>query len=392
MSARLSIAVRKSNAVVQMLLCVLSLACFVRASNGQEPSVSVKLVTAKNGSDEVVGRILAKTDNGSLLLEDRAGRLHPLEPKHFSDVTEQPGVFSYLSEDEMGAALLKLTGAGFAVHTTEHFVICSDASELYTTYCGRLLEKVHTEFYALFDGSPVKLRPLATKLPVLVFRESAVFQEFAKRQHPDTDFSDVPGYYSIRDNQMLITAISGDRSFRTNSDVIRELKKRPRQVETIVHEAVHQLSYNAGLQIRYAANPTWLSEGLAVYFETASGRGSLIWSRPGEPNRTHLPGFKNAMTDQNLRLPLTELLSSDTAFSSSERAADAYAEGWALTMFLIRSERDAFDQLMLRQQQRVPLKTVTGDERLAEITEVTSKTPEQLEAAVIRFMSRIHPK
>ena len=238
----------------------------------------------------------------------------------------------------------------------------------------------------------MKLRPISHKLPVLVFRQAAVFQEFARRQHPDTDFNDVPGYYSIRDNQMLITAISGDRSFRTNSDVIRELKKRPRQVETIVHEAVHQLSFNSGLQVRYADNPTWLSEGLAVYFETATGRSSLIWSRPGEPNRTHLPGFRNAVSGTKLELPLSNLLASDTAFRSQDQLAHAYAESWAVVLYLIRSRRDAFDQLMLRQQQRKPLMPVTATARLAEMAEVTDSTLSDLEAAVIRFMSRIRDR
>lgn len=378
---------------VPLLLCCFSvLVCLPMSVSAQEAAVVVKLVTALDGHDEITGRVLATLDNGQLLVEDRSGRLYPLQPNQFTEISDQAAEFSYLTEQELGASLVRAAGAGFAVHTTDHFVICSDASGLYTTYCGRLLEKVHEKFYGLFEGSPVTLHPLTARLPVLVFRESAVFREFAKRQHPDTDFSDVPGYYSIRDNQMLITAISGDRAFRTNSDVIRELKKRPRQVETIVHEAVHQLSYNSGLQVRYAANPTWLSEGLAVYFETASGRGSLIWSRPGEPSGTHLPGFRNAATRTRLRLPLANLLSSDAAFNSAEQAADAYAESWALTMYLIRSERRAFDQLMRKQQQRVPLTVMSPDQRLAEIAEVTGLTPTELEAKVLRYMSNVRAR
>ncbi len=393
---QLSHSVLEFTQVLTCCLC-LSTACAVsanaQAADGEaDAAVRVQLVTTQDGRDEIVGRVLAKLEDGRLLLEDRSGRLYPLQPDQFREISATGDAFAYLSENDMAVGLVSATGAGFAVQTTEHFVICSDASQLYTTYCGRLLEKVHDEFYELFEDSLVMLRPLSAKLPVLVFRESAVFQEFARQQHPDTDFTDVPGYYSIRDNQMLITAISGDREFRTNSDVIRELKKRPRQVETIVHEAVHQLSFNSGLQVRYAANPTWLSEGLAVYFETASGRGSLIWSRPGEPNRTHLPGFRNTVSGSNLRLPFSALLSSDSAFSSAEQAADAYAESWALTMYLIRSNRDGFDQLMLRQQQRIPLTAMSGDQRLAEIAEVTGSVPAELEAEVIRFMSRIRER
>ena len=383
----------RSHLATAVCLCCTAAAPLSSFAQESIPAVVVTLNSADQSTTSLVGKVLAKTQDGRLLLEDRTGRLHQLKPDQFSDVTEHADRFSYLPPDELAARLLKQTGAGFAIHTTEHFVICSDASELYTKYCGRLLEKVWTQFQKLFQDSPVKLQPLSLKLPVLVFREAAVFQGFARQQHPDTDFSDVPGYYSVRDNQMLIKASSGDREFRTNSDVIRELKKHPRQVETIVHEAVHQLAYNTGLQVRYADNPMWLSEGLAVYFETASGRGSLIWSRPGEPNRIHLPGFRQAaFAAGRLRLPLPELLSSDAAFSSAEQLADAYAEGWALTLFLIRNRRAAFDQLMLRQQQRRPWRTVSGADRLAEIAEVTGRSVAEIETDLLRFMSTVRDR
>lgn len=383
----MSVSSRISTVVVCVVPFVFTAATAFSQNVGD--AVDVRLQRDESPVAIVSGRILAKPAQGDLLLEDRLGRIHQLSSKEIAGVSVGSESFSYLPTDEAASELLKTVPGGFATQTTEHFLICSDASELYTAYCGRLLEKVFDEFDKLFRDSAVNLRPVNHKLPVLVFRETAVFQEYAKRQHPDTDFSDVPGYYSIRDNQMLISAISGDRSFRTNSDVIRELKKRPRQVETIVHEAVHQLSYNTGVQVRYADNPTWLSEGLAVYFETASGRGSLIWSRPGEPNRIHLPGFRNAATGDRLRLPLANLLAVDAAFQSPEQLADAYAESWAVTSYLIRNQRNAFDQLVLHQQRRKPMKVVSANERLAEMREVTQLDPTELEAAVIHFISRL---
>ncbi|MEZ6132359.1 MAG: DUF1570 domain-containing protein [Planctomycetaceae bacterium] len=353
------------------------------------PLVTVTLATEMQPPETVSGRILVKAQDGGLLLEDRSGRLHQLTPKQFSDVAEQKLPFTYLSSDELAGVLLQQTGGGFVIHVTEHFVLCSDASELYTQYCGRLLEKVFAEFRALFGNIGLKLQPVASRLPVLVFREPAVFQTFAQAQHPDTDFTSVPGYYSVRDNQMLITAVSGDRDFGTNSDVLRELRKRPRRVETIVHEAVHQLAFNTGLQVRYADNPMWLSEGLAVYFETASGRGALVWSRPGERSRIHLPGFREAVQNDRLRLSLSDLLTSDNAFAASESLADAYAEGWALTYFLITEKPEAFHQLMLKQQARKPLVTMPPTDRLNEVEQVTGTPAEELEQDLIRYMSRL---
>jgi hypothetical protein len=359
----------------------------------KDASTTARLVQVRLKDNDaqaaVVGRVLVQAVDGGLLLEDQAGRIHQLTPDriHETQVLEQP--FQFLAEDQLAALLLQQTGGGFAIHVTQHFVICSDASERYTEYCGRLLEKVFEEFQQLFADLNVDLQPLAARLPVLIFREAAEFQAYARRQHPETEFGDVPGYYSIRDNQMLITAISGDREFRTHSDVIRELRKRPRQVETIVHEAVHQLAYNTGLQVRYADNPMWLSEGLAVYFEPISGRGALMWNRPGEVSRIHLQGFQQATQDTGLQLPLSELLTSDSAFTRPDTLAAAYAEGWALTWFLLKTNPTGFASLMQQQQLRKPLTTVSVVDRQQEIVQASGLSIAELEAALIQHMSKV---
>lgn len=377
---------------LQLMTCLFCLTTV--AVSAQDRLQTVTLTPAADGEavTKLTGRVLAEIPDGGILLEEPSGRLHNLTPQQFVSLTARFDEFSYLTPDELAAMLLQQAGGGSTIQQTEHFVICSDASELYTAFCGRLLEKVVVEYLKFFEDSDVPLKKLTAKLPVLVFRDTARFQEFAHRQHPDTDFTDVPGYYSVRDNQMLITAISGDRAFRTNSDVVRELKKKPRQVETIVHEAVHQLAFNTGLQVRYADNPMWLSEGLAVYFERASGRGLTIWSRPGEVSRIHLPGFHAATSQNRLRLPLVDLLQSDQAFQSTDYLADAYAEGWAITFFLIRSDRAAFDRLLLHLQNRKPLQPIGAAARLAEFETATGRSLEDFGRYFLRYMSRVRSR
>ena len=370
--------------------CMLVAVVSAPVARSEQPTKLVRVATKKdNSAAEYVGRIVVRLRNGGILLEQQNGRLRTIPAESIDAVTDLHTGFGYFTADEFAAQLLRNAGPTFAIHQTQHFVICSDASERYTEYCGRLLERVHAEFLKLMDGCEIPVTPLSSSLPVIIFGHQPAFQEFAAQQHPDTDFSDVPGYYSVRDNQMLIAGLSGDRTFRTNSDVLRELKKKPRQVETIVHEAVHQLAFNTGIQTRFADNPVWLSEGLAVYFEEASGRGSLLWSRPGLTSEIHLPGFRAAAANRQLRLPLAQLLSSDQAFQNGETLADAYAEGWALTYFLIRSDRPAFTRLMKGIGMRKPLITVTPQERLKQVTDATGTSIEELEQAVIRYVSRL---
>ncbi|MEZ6126981.1 MAG: DUF1570 domain-containing protein [Planctomycetaceae bacterium] len=340
--------------------------------------------------EQLTGRIVTTAADGSVLLETRAGVLHQLRPETFSiDAVDSDRPFTKFDTDELSAELLRLTGDGFRIQQTQHFVLCSSASELYTSYCGRLLERVADEFERLFRDGQVKLTPLNHPLPVIIFREPVMFQEFAAKQHPDVSFTDVPGYYSVRDNQMLIAAVSGDRDFHTNSDVLRELKKRPRQVETIVHEAVHQLCFNSGLMVRYAETRLWLAEGLAVYFEPIGRGGSLVWNRPGAPSSIHLPGFKTATASGRFQVPIHDLLTSDDAFSNSETVAAAYAEAWAVTWYLLRHHRDRFDQLMKLEQQRQPLTGISADRRQQEARQITGPEAAAFEQTVIQSMSRV---
>ena len=324
-----------------------------------------------------------------LLLEKRNGQIATIAVDSIQSEEKIDEAWTPLSPEELADELLLQLGAAFAIHQTEHFVICSDASERYTDYCGRLLEKVHDEFIRFVKNGDLETDADLRPLPVIIFGQVGAFQEHAAKQHPETDFSDTPGYYSIRDNQMLIASLSGDRNFRTNSDVLRELRKKPRQVETIVHEAIHQLSFNSGLQKRYADNPIWLSEGLAVYFEQSSVRSGLIWSRPGNVNRIHFPGFQRSLSGGRLKLSLTDLVSTDTAFLSSENLAEAYATSWALTHFLIRTDREAYDSIVKRFQNQTPLKPFGAERRIKAVEAATEKSITELEDDLIRYVGRL---
>ena len=63
-------------------------------------------------------------------------------------------------------------------------------------------------------------------------------------------------------------------------------------VATIVHEATHQIAFICGLHRRYADIPLWVSEGVAVYFETPDLGSSKGWSTIGAVNRARLLTFR----------------------------------------------------------------------------------------------------
>ena len=59
-------------------------------------------------------------------------------------------------------------------------------------------------------------------------------------------------------------------------------------VATIIHEATHQIAFNSGLQTRFADVPLWVSEGMAVFFETPDLQSAKGWRTIGAVNTTRL--------------------------------------------------------------------------------------------------------
>lgn len=333
------------------------------------------------------GRILVTAADGGIVFEDRSGRIDRLRPEEFTDLHRLHVPLQWMNDEELASLLLKQFGSAADILVTKHYVICSEASEMYTEFCGTLLEQVNTEFESFFRDSGMLPQDHSRMLPVVLFRDNARLQEFAGKQHPETDFTNVPGYYSIRENQMLIAAAAGERQMKTRSDLLRELRRNPRQVETVVHEAVHQLCFNRGLMVRYADNPLWLSEGLAVWFETITGRSSTVWSRPGSVSGLYLPVLQRQSGTPTVSLQ--QLISSDEAFRTADQAGDAYAASWALTHYLLNSHREAWFRMVAELQNQVPLTPVPPETRLARFREAFGKSPADLEADLTNHIRRL---
>lgn len=342
----------------------------------------------RTATGEFAAKVVER-EQGIVLLERRNGQLLMVKEALLQQSEPASEEWRSATADEIAAELIERCGAGFEIRQTKHFVICSDASLRYTEFVGRLLEKVHSEFIRFMNVGAGPAFEAPSHLPVVVFGRNEAFRVYASRQHPETDFSDTPGYYSLRDNQMLISGLSGDQQFRTNGDVVRELRKSPRQVETIVHEAVHQIAFNSGVQKRYADNPTWLSEGLAVYFEQSTGTGSLLWSRPGKVSRIHFPTIQRAESSGKLEVRLDRLLGTDDAFQSADDVAAAYATSWALTHYLIRSDRSTFDTIIRQFGSERQLVKLGAARRIEIVTEATNKSVEELSEDLLRYIARL---
>jgi len=368
------------------LVFLLSSALCAPVLHGEEPPLQLIHVTLTDDADwqedSLSGRIVLTAADGGILLEEPNGTLHNLSPDEFRDIQDAGQPFTRLDSDSLATDLVNQMGAAFAIRQTEHFVICSAGSDTFTEHLAELLEEVYDEFFGFFESdshSPVR-RP-EHPLPVVIFRSTVQLQQHARRQHPKISFDAVPGYYSSRFNRMYISDIL--RESRSRGGLIRQLKKVPRHTETIVHEVVHQLGYNSGLHIRFADNPLWFTEGVALYFESYSGRGRLLWSGPGRPNAVHLRHLRASGNEPRLPVSLTALISDNAVFQAPETTADAYAVSWALLYHLIHGDREAFNRLSRRLQQRKPLREIPAADELTELEAALRRRLPEVESDVM---------
>jgi hypothetical protein len=156
-------------------------------------------------------------------------------------------------------------------------------------------------------------------------------------------------YYNLKTNRIAmydltgVQAARGDAPRRSGVEINATLNKpeAANLVATIVHEATHQIAFNCGVQTRLADVPVWMSEGMAMYFETPDLSGSRAWRGVGAVNRARLDQFRRYSRTRPAD-SLSTLLSDDHRLQKPEGVLDAYAESWALTYYLIKQRPKDF--------------------------------------------------
>ncbi len=351
--------------------------------------VRVKVRDQESNEQTIEGRVVVEAQDGGLIVELRNGEYRTIRSTDLIEKSPQAEPFRLMSADELGQNLVQTLGSGFEIHTTDHYVICANSAEEYAEFCGKLLERVYDQYFAFMKSIEVTVTEPTGPLPVIIFASESEFRDFAESQNPGAVAKDSPGCYSITHNQTLLMDLTRDRSVRSVSEIRKQLANQPLQVATMVHEAVHQLAFNSGLQVRLADNPIWVSEGLAVYFEPITPRSATLWTKPGSVNGRLHPIFMQSLIDGVPTIPLSGLIESDSTFRDSKTIAASYAESWGLVSYLFRHEKIGMKTYLTRLSQRKPLKPLSPEERRTEFSEAFGKAPDELQSQVVNYVKRL---
>lgn len=202
------------------------------------------------------------------------------------------------------------------------------------------------------------------------------------------------------------SAASRNRKKQVEDNIRRLRLSRDELVQTfnrfvIQHEAAHQLLFNLGVHPRGAANPSWLTEGLACQFEVPQiGPGKVLTG----VNQVRLGDFRQALgaaaASQSVAadavrqaeadgkyVSLKALILQRGVFSGSgDQQAYRYAQAWALVHYLDRAAHDGFVTYVRRLSSRQSGRSVEPPHEIAAFTASFGEPDAAFEQAWIKYM------
>jgi hypothetical protein len=333
---------------------------------------------------EVAGRILVEAADGGLLLIGQDGRLWTIDKGELVSRRDAGESFRSLSAAALGRQLKAELGNGFDVLSTKHYVICTSASREYARWCGALFERLFTSFHNYWKQRGLKLLEPEFPLVALVFSSEKEFAAFATKD-AGADTATAKGYFSIGSNRMVMY----DLTAGAQGDIAGILAAAPFNIATVIHEATHQIAFNSGMHTRYADNPLWLVEGMAMYFETPDLTSKSGWNTAGAVNDLRLGQFEEFAAGRRRPDSLATLISSDRRFTDAEQMADAYAEAWALSHFLIRAKKEAYVKYLATLSAKPRLVWNTPEERLKEFREAFGDDLGQINSEMLKHLKKL---
>lgn len=353
-------------------------------------SVQVSFADAKNRERTVDGRIVVEASDGGIVLLGQDGRLWNITPKQIRHQTATGKPFSLFTAKELGPRLQTELGDRFRIVRTTHYVICSSTGVRYAKWCGALFERLLTSFRSYWRTRGLELHAPPGPLIAIILADRKQFARYAAADVGSAAEMS-KGYYSIRSNRMVLydlTAGEAVRPARTIQEIVRRVSASPLTVATVVHEATHQIAFNSGMHTRYADNPLWLTEGMAMYFEAPDLRSRAGWRTAGKINPARMRRFQDYRRKRRKSGSLQRLFTDDQRFNDPKTAADAYAEAWALTYFLIRKKGRRYARYLQLISRKRPLRFDKPEQRLIDFRKAFGDDLDRLDRDFLRYMRR----
>ncbi len=214
----------------------------------------------------------------------------------------------------------RVTSRPLRTDQSAHYQAMGDAAQAFIRLTLSDCEQIALDYRNHFRARGFDIELPRRRLTVIVFVDERPFLKFAENAPPGTI-----GFYSRPSNWLVVFDFRNVPMYPGASG--------QSNMETVTHEATHQLTFNTGLLDRRDDIPLCIVEGLAMYCERRrlSGR-----SEPGQVNLRRLDELAHVQRRTNW-IGLGELLANDAAWFArgEDRRALGYAESWVLVYHLM---------------------------------------------------------
>ena len=255
-----------------------------------------------------------------------------------------------------------------------------------------MYERLYTAFTNYWTHRGFKLHDPELPLVVLVFPDQSSYAKQGRAELGDAATS-IIGYYSLKTNRVTMYDLTGVDALRRAGDrrgsaaQINQMLARPEaeaMVATIVHEATHQIAFNCGLQVRFADVPLWVSEGIAVYFETPDLSSAQGLAGIGEVNRPRLERFREYLAKSARQV--ATVADGTTAASAIRGRPRCLRRSLGADLFSDPPEAEGVYGLDDAMSAKQALLTIKPEERIAEFKAAMGEDLDRLDAEFVKFM------
>jgi len=356
---------------MQMLLATSLLLLCATLVNAGGPAKF--MMAARVEGQLLEGQPLAWTDRQMFLL-GRDGALYEFSPEKAEKSHKTSATFRGYSVSEMRSRLQDEFDRSFEVSSTAHFVVAHPHGQ-WSDWAERL-ESLYRSFTHYMQVRGFEIGRPAVPLVAIVFRSQSDYHRYAAASGSPLQPGTL-GHYDPQSNRIFLFDASNrqaDADWSANA-------------ETIIHEATHQTAFNVGIHRRFAEQPRWLVEGLAMMFEARGvWDARSVFTRADRVNQGRLRDFAAGMESRPDNL-IAYLVGSDQMFRTNP--ASAYAEAWTLSFFLCETRPQDYSHYLALVADRKPFSKYSAQNRLADFTKCFGDDLELLDAQLLRFVTEL---
>lgn len=336
--------------------------------------VTISVVVA---GKEYVGRPLVWDAEQYVLLQ-RDGEIKTLNTASTSEFAKTSDDFQPLSDQQLALDLWD-EFPGYEVTRTGKYVVVHPSGK--ADKWAWPFETLYDQFTQYFQVRNFSYRDSQFPLVVVVLESRNEFVQFSYQQGV-RQAAQLAGYYSPTTNRVITYDHVGNGFDPSGSDRWDE------NMLTLVHEALHQFSFNTGIQNRWGQSPKWASEGLACIFEARGVFNSHKFTRKSDRiHLLYLQQLNGMIREGKTKGFVKQLVENDRTFQQNPTMA--YSASWALMFYLSEHDPAGLSRYLNTISERPGFQKYSATDRINDFAQEFGTDFNGLEARVVRFLEKI---